>query len=395
MNNYLYRISTLLVTILAVIILQGKIVQAQSLSPKEINSIAKSITVLIENPGDIGSGVIVNHHGDTYTVLTAEHVLEDVSIKSNLITNDNKQYPLNRYRICKFDDKIDLAIVKFTSSKEYPIAKIGDSSKVAIGSKVYVAGFPVSSGITRSSYQFVDGKITGTETDHTYKEGYGLVYDNKTLPGMSGGPVFNEAGELIGIHGKGDINTKLLKTKDPNLVIKTGFNLAVPINIYSKALPDIQDCSEIIHNPQVFYKLDEYLDAKNFWDADLETKKLLFEYFHINVSGYLTEESIKKLPCELLSTIDKKWSYASAGQFGFSIQKSLMPKKAQDKEEDKERKNRYDEFASLVGWTFRGEYVEPNKDKYNLNAPKGHLPRQFLDGPIWTIFIDKINECNL
>jgi tetratricopeptide (TPR) repeat protein len=49
-------------------------------------------------------------------------------------------------------------------------------------------------------------------------QGYSLVYSNFTRRGMSGGPILDEKGELIGIHGKGD--------KDAG--IKIGRNLGIP-----------------------------------------------------------------------------------------------------------------------------------------------------------------------
>jgi hypothetical protein len=36
------------------------------------------------------------------------------------------------------------------------------------------------------------------------KGGYTVIYNAPTLPGMSGGGVFNKAGQLVAIHGVGD-----------------------------------------------------------------------------------------------------------------------------------------------------------------------------------------------
>jgi hypothetical protein len=55
------------------------------------------------------------------------------------------------------------------------------------------------------------------------RDGYALVYDNNTSEGMSGGAILNEKGELIGVHGRADLDTK----ED-----KTGFNLGIPINTF-------------------------------------------------------------------------------------------------------------------------------------------------------------------
>jgi tetratricopeptide (TPR) repeat protein len=51
--------------------------------------------------------------------------------------------------------------------------------------------------------------------------GYSLIYSNITRPGMSGGPVLNEAGELVAIHGQGDREGKTGEGE------KTGRNLGI------------------------------------------------------------------------------------------------------------------------------------------------------------------------
>ena len=59
-----------------------------------------------------------------------------------------------------------------------------------------------------------------------------MVYPNDTFRGMSGGPVLNDAGELIGIHGQ--TLTAQLSTggisKETGL--KLGFNMAIPIQSF-------------------------------------------------------------------------------------------------------------------------------------------------------------------
>jgi internalin A len=97
--------------------------------------------------------------------------------------------------------KLDLALVKFTSSKNYPIAKIADSRTVREGSTVYYTGFPAEKANQPRNYRFIPAPITGRRQD---KEGYELSYNGPPLQGMSGGPVLNEEGLLIAIHGKAE-----------------------------------------------------------------------------------------------------------------------------------------------------------------------------------------------
>ncbi|MFN9399139.1 MAG: serine protease, partial [Dolichospermum sp.] len=104
--------------------------------------------------------------------------------------------------------KLDLALVRFTSSKNYPIAKIADSRTVKEGSTVYYAGFPAETANQPRNYRFIPAPITGRSQN---QEGYELSYNGQALPGMSGGPVLNEEGLLIAIHGKAETQSIIIQ----------------------------------------------------------------------------------------------------------------------------------------------------------------------------------------
>jgi tetratricopeptide (TPR) repeat protein len=202
---------------------------AQAKTKIEIGRLAKSITLRIETVGSEsrGSGVILQKQGDVYTVITAAHVLSAGS-SFRLITPDGKVHQSLSFK--KANSNLDLAVVKFRSSNSYPLAEIGTSVSLESGSEIYVAGFPAAtSTFDDGVFNFTRGEVTGNASKPN-RSGYSLIYNSVTLPGMSGGPVFNDEGKLVAIHGQGDRSTDGQKT---------GFNLAITIERFGSVAAEL------------------------------------------------------------------------------------------------------------------------------------------------------------
>jgi tetratricopeptide (TPR) repeat protein/V8-like Glu-specific endopeptidase len=206
---------------------------ANALTAPEVAKIAKQVTVRIEyqvkGEKRQGSGFIVKKTDETYYVVTAYHVVS-AETKYTLITPDGERYNLDSNKI-SYKSGTDLSVVQFTSSKTYQIAKIGNSDSAPEGSTVYVAGFPARTSAVSSSelYRFLKGEVSANASQ-PLDEGYSLVYTNPTLGGMSGGPVLNEQGEVIAIHGKAE--TQAQSTTDGVKAISTGNNLGISVNTF-------------------------------------------------------------------------------------------------------------------------------------------------------------------
>jgi tetratricopeptide (TPR) repeat protein len=203
-----------------------------ALSTGEISQTAKSVTVMIEDDYSNGSGIIVHHSGNRYTILTAAHVVSSPDAIYTITTNDNQQYKTPAIAVKRLPN-IDMAALTFESDRSYPVANIASSQTLTEGTSVYVAGFPsTTAAITSPVYNFTDGKVTARSAKG-FKDGYGIVYTNRTLPGMSGGGVFDDRGNLVGIHGRGDIDSSLESSEiNSGIQIKTGFNLGIPVETF-------------------------------------------------------------------------------------------------------------------------------------------------------------------
>ncbi len=192
-----------------------------ALTPTKINKIAEEITVIIDGQYP-GSGVIIDRAGRTYTVLTAYHVVETED-EYTIITGDGKEYPVNYETVVPMPG-VDLAVIQFLSSEDYKVAELGDSDRMTIASSVYIGGFPKPGReITQVTYQFTSGEITA-----------GLIYDNFTRAGMSGGPVLDENGRLVGIHGRAETDAQEAgdESQQGGAPDKIGLNLGIPINTF-------------------------------------------------------------------------------------------------------------------------------------------------------------------
>ncbi|MDE5124122.1 MAG: tetratricopeptide repeat-containing serine protease family protein, partial [Trichodesmium sp. St19_bin1] len=221
---------------------------------RENNAIARQITVFIddideENKRDSnGSGVIIARDGNTYTVLTAAHTFTgkrsskyinqdptQFSIPTKtyeILTADGKCHSIER-RIIRFLDEaanLDLAVFKFTSRHNYSVAKLADYQLAAQESQwIFVSGwYPTETGISRPLNPGVlFSKETGAfnaKNSTSQTEGYELVYTNQTKGGMSGGPILDTEGRLIGIHGRAD------GTNYNGEIFYLGYSLGIPIN---------------------------------------------------------------------------------------------------------------------------------------------------------------------
>jgi S1-C subfamily serine protease len=178
---------------------------------RSVPEIARLVTVrILTNPG-VGSGVIIARRGQTYTVLTCEHVVADSrDNRYTVMTADGRSHTAVWRRSTQFGDA-DLALVQFTSSQSYQVAVMG-SKTLSIGDTVYASGFPNWHWINKSTIENtrklgilafrVKKGTVGMLPALSLPEGYRIGYTNDIENGMSGGPVLDSNGQVVGINGR-------------------------------------------------------------------------------------------------------------------------------------------------------------------------------------------------
>ncbi len=199
-------------------------------SNRTVRDIAKRITVQIRPSGNSGSGILLHRSGQTYFVLTAQHVIEDTqpTEEAYVVTPDQTLHLINLKATQSFPN-LDAALLQFESDRDYAVATIGDATALIETDALYVSGFPqTGTAITEPTFTITKGVLTGKGQ---YERGYGLIYDSVTQTGMSGGPVLNGQGQLVGIHGLAE------GERVQGVPVKAGLNLGIPIQPVLALLP--------------------------------------------------------------------------------------------------------------------------------------------------------------
>lgn len=205
---------------------------AQTQSAEAVAKIAKGVTVRIEGATQ-GSGVLVKRVGNRYTLLTAWHVVsgQRPGEELDIYTADGQRHQFEQGSIKRLGE-VDMAVLTFSSPGSYQTAGLSDGRSVNTGSSIYVSGFPLpTSAIPTRVLRFLKGDVIANATV-AIPNGYQLLYSNQTLPGMSGGAVLNSKGQLVGIHGQGETDSKM--SEQQGITVKTGTNQAIPITYYSQ-----------------------------------------------------------------------------------------------------------------------------------------------------------------
>jgi S1-C subfamily serine protease/antitoxin component YwqK of YwqJK toxin-antitoxin module len=192
-----------------------------------------------------GSGFFINEKG---YIATNYHVVEE----ANAIQVEYFQKGVKNIfsaKVIVTDKQNDLAIIQVDDPKFKTLPTIPyvfSSTIKDVGSEVFALGYPMAQ-VMGDEIKFTDGKIsskTGIEGDIT-------VYQISVpiQPGNSGGPLFDNKGNLVGITSSG-LNKEYFNSENVNYAIKTTYlknlidvmpeNIRLPnnVDIYNKPLTE-------------------------------------------------------------------------------------------------------------------------------------------------------------
>jgi serine protease Do len=164
---------------------------------------AHAAVVTITTPTGLGSGVLVDPSG---VIATNLHVVRGDSSATVTLANHDAY---DDVEVVAVDARKDLVLLKVKAFKAASII-LGDSDDLAVGNAVYAIGTPQGLELTMT-----EGIVSSLRDSG---EGYGVIQTSAAIsPGSSGGGLFNDRGELVGI---------------TSFRIKGGesLNFAVPVN---------------------------------------------------------------------------------------------------------------------------------------------------------------------
>jgi len=153
-----------------------------------------------------GSGVVISPDG---FALTNFHVVKPCGNAMKCGMADGKVYDAV---VVGLDPTGDVALIKLFGRDDFPYAQLGDSDALRVGDACFAMGNPF---LLATNFQptVTFGMVSGT---HRYQPPAGTILeyadciqtDASINPGNSGGPLFDAAGRLVGINGRGSFEKR-------------------------------------------------------------------------------------------------------------------------------------------------------------------------------------------
>ena len=162
---------------------------------ENIKTVGEAV-VLVRTPVGLGSGFVI--HSEGY-LITNDHVIEGSTELTVVVyrqsTDGLRKDEYKKIRIVASSSLLDLALLKIEPEEEevFVTVPLANSRTLTQGQKVFAVGNPM--GLERSLSEGIVALKSRLLSGQTY-----VQTTTALSPGNSGGPLFNLAGEVIGVN---------------------------------------------------------------------------------------------------------------------------------------------------------------------------------------------------
>ena len=222
---------------------------------RDVSSLVKQIgeaVVQVKTPGGLGSGFFINEDG---YLITNFHVIEgETEISVEVYHQRDGELDRETYKqvkiiaINKFHD-LALLQIEDKGAPKFKSVVLGSSDALNVGDGVFAIGSPL--GLERTVTQ----GILSTKTRQLEGELY-LQTSTQINPGNSGGPLFNLAGEVVGV-----TNMKI--------TFGEGLGFAIPVELVKSFLDHRDAFAYSTDNPNNPFR---YLEPPSRTKQKVDTK---------------------------------------------------------------------------------------------------------------------------
>lgn len=192
-----------------------------------------AIDVSLQGGASAGSGFVIDDQGH---IITNDHVV-DGATGVYVTLHDGRVYDAD---IVGTDESTDLAVIKLISPPDnLTVARFGDSSQVVVGDPVAAIGNPLglSSTMTTGIVSALDRPVQtikeSANADPTRVITNAIQIDAAVNPGNSGGPVFDESGQVIGVA------SSIASLGEEGQVGSIGLGFAIPANVAQRVAGEL------------------------------------------------------------------------------------------------------------------------------------------------------------
>ncbi len=178
-----------------------------------------------------GTGMVLNSSGE---VLTNNHVIRGATTIKVVLPGTGQSY---NAQVVGYDATDDVAVLQATNASDLKTISLGDSSSVEAGQAVQALGNAGGTG----RFTPASGTVTGVNRSITVGDDqggseslHGMIQTNAGIrPGDSGGPLFNDSGQVIGMDTAASTSNDVAQTATAGFAIPIDKALSIVDQIES------------------------------------------------------------------------------------------------------------------------------------------------------------------